>query len=119
MRPRLYRRFLRAEALLTAVCAALLCARASAEVPAPIQSTVGMAIRMEQVVLPGPELEAIPNDDRNMPLVVRIAHVYPHGSAFRYDFECYGLEPGSFALTVYFRPKEASSIRGVLPFPMQ
>jgi hypothetical protein len=98
---------------------ALVSERLSADVPTPIESTVGMGIRMEEVVLPGPELEAVPNDDRKLPLVVRIAHVYPHGTAFRYDLECYGLEPGSFDLKDYLRRKDGSSSAGLPSIPIK
>ena len=49
-------------------------------------------------MLPGPELEVKPLEDRRAPVVVRIADAYPHGSAFRYDLVYYGLEPGEYDL---------------------
>ena len=58
------------------------------------KSTVGMPARIDQLVLPGTELEVRPIDDRLAPIVVRIVNTYPHGSAFRYDIVYYGLEPG-------------------------
>ena len=53
---------------------------------------------MLQIVLPGSELEALPIEDRNAPVVLRIVASYPHGTARRYDFEYYGLEAGRFDL---------------------
>src|SRR5262249_42481508 len=74
-------------------------------------STVGMPARIDQVVLPGSELEVKPLDNDRTPVVVRIASVYPHGTAFRYDLVYYGLEPGSFDLKDYLRRKDSSSTR--------
>ena len=56
-------------------------------------STVGMPAKIEQLVLPGTELEVKPLEDRRAPVVVRITAVYPHGSAFRYDLSL--LRPGA------------------------
>jgi hypothetical protein len=72
------------------------------------EATVGMPGRIDQLVLPGPELEAKPNDERKSPIVLRIAAVYPHGTAFRYDLVYYGLDPGTFDLKDYLRRKDAS-----------
>lgn len=71
-------------------------------------STVGMPARINQVVLPGPELEVRPLDDAKTPVIVRIVQVYPHGTAHRYDLEYYGLEPGEFDLSKYLRRKDGS-----------
>jgi hypothetical protein len=71
-------------------------------------STVGMPARIDQLVLPGPELEATPIEDRRTPVVVRIVNSYPHGSAFRYDLVYYGLEPGRYDLKDYLRRKDGS-----------
>ena len=71
-----------------------------AETPPP---TVGMPERIEQVVLPGPELEVRPLEDRHAPFVLRIVAVYPHGTDHRYDFEYYALEPGEYNLSDYLQ----------------
>jgi hypothetical protein len=88
-------------------------------------TTVGMPARIDQVVLPGSELEVRPLDDRKTPIVLRILAVYPHGTAHRYDFVYYGLEPGTFDLKDYLRRKDGTptgelpalkvEIRSVLP----
>src|SRR5216683_7536194 len=51
------------------------------------ETPVGVAGRVEQVVIPGPELEVVPHEDRKLPIRLRIVAVYPQGSAFRYDLE--------------------------------
>src|SRR5262249_42530154 len=42
-------------------------------------------------------------------VVIRIDKVYPHGSAFRYDLICYGLEPGEYDLRQFLRRKDEST----------
>ncbi len=71
-------------------------------------TTVGMPARIDQLVLPGPELEAKPLDDARTPVVLRIAAVYPHGTAFRYDLVYYGLDPGTYDLKDYLQRKDGS-----------
>src|SRR4051794_25995117 len=77
------------------------------------QTTVGMPARIDQVVLPGPELEARPLDDPRGPVVLRVVDTYPHGTAFRYDLVYYALEPGTFDLKDYLRRKDGSSTAGL------
>jgi hypothetical protein len=78
-------------------------------------STVGMPARIDQLVLPGTELEVRPIDDRRAPIIVRIAGVYPHGTAFRYDMVYYGLEPGLYNLADSLRRKDGSPTEGLPP----
>src|SRR5207248_6148738 len=73
---------------------------------------------IEQVVLPGSELEVKPLDDRKTSIVLRIQDVAPHGTAFRYDFVYYGLEPGTFDLKSYLRRKDGSSAADLPPLPV-
>ena len=81
-------------------------------------STVGLPARINELVLPGTELEVKPLDDRRLPIVLRIVRVSPHGTAFRYDLEYYGLEPGTFALEDYLRRKDRSSARDLPAIPV-
>lgn len=72
------------------------------------EASVGMPLVLREVVLPGPQLEAVPWTDRRQKLVVRVLDVYPHGDAFRYDLECVGYEPGTYDLREHLRrPGEA------------
>ncbi|HEY4311858.1 MAG TPA: hypothetical protein VGN12_20590 [Pirellulales bacterium] len=99
-------------------------ARAEEVAPKLAESTVGLPVRAEQLVLPGTELEPVPWDDAS-PVVVRIEAVYPHGTALRYDLNYQGLEPGEYDLRKYLRRKDGSTvddlppleitIRGLLP----
>jgi hypothetical protein len=99
----------RLTALLLLLAPAL--ARAEGDQPTTL---VGMHGRLTGVVLPGPELEVRPLEDPQQPFVLRIAAVRRHGTAFRYDFEYYALEPRTYDLTQYLRPKDGAAA-GKLP----
>lgn len=77
------------------------------------QTTVGMVGRFEEVKIPGSELEVIPLEDRDTPLVVRIVRTFPHGTDFRYEIEYYGLEPGEYDLRDYLRRIDGSDTEAV------
>ncbi len=77
-------------------------------------STVGLPVKVEQLVLPGTELEPAPWDDKS-PVVVRVEAVYPHGSALRYDLVYQGLEPGEYDLRNYLRRKDGSTVDDLPP----
>ncbi len=83
----------------------------------PRRASVGMPARIDQIVLPGGQLEAKPVDSREVPVVLRVVATYPHGTAFRYDLEYYGLEPGTYDLGDYLQRKDQTPL-GDLP-PLQ
>ncbi len=83
--------------------------------PPTSRSTVGVAVPISQIVLPGSELEAKPVEDRKAPMVVRILGTFRHGSDYRYDLEYYGLEPGRFDLRDSLQRKDRSQMDGVAP----
>ena len=99
------------------------CARSGRRSRAPntprSATTVGMPAKIEQLVLPGTELEAKPIEDRRTPVVLRIVNSYPHGSAFRYDIVYYGLEPGEFDLKDSVRRKDGSPITDLPSIPVK
>jgi hypothetical protein len=78
-----------------------------------------MPVRIEGLVIDGPQLEAVPWDDRKAKVAVRIVNVYPHGTAFRYDIEYYGLEPGEYDLRKYLRRKDGSSADTLPAIPVK
>lgn len=80
----------------------------SADPPKLKASTVGLPVVVEQLVLPGTELEPTPWDDKS-PVAVRIIEVFPHGDAFRYNLSYQGLEPGDYDLAKFLRRKDGSS----------
>jgi len=80
---------------------------------------VGMRGQLKGVVLPGPELEVKPLEDSQAPLVLRIIEVYRHGTAFRYDFVYYALEPRSYDLTQYLRPKGGAAAQKLPPVEVE
>ena len=78
--------------------------------PKPLaKSSVGLPRRIDQLVLPGTQLEVRPSDDHDEPLVLRIVASYRHGTAFRYDLEFYGLEPGDYDLRTALRRADGST----------
>jgi hypothetical protein len=88
--------------------------RAESAPPQLPGSTVGLPVRVEQLVLPGTELEALPWEDKS-PVVIQIEAVYPHGTDFRYDLVYQGLEPGEFDLRKFLRRKDGSELANVPP----
>ena len=66
---------------------------------------IGIKIEIKDFVIPGPELKAKPLTKESA-VVLRITSVYPHGNSFRYNFEYYGLEAGSFDLGDYLQAKD-------------
>ena len=78
---------------------------------------VGVPRWAREVVLDGSLLEVLP-PDLETALIVRIDSVSPHGTAWRYDFEYYGLEVGSFNLVDYLRREDGSPIAGLAPIPV-
>lgn len=83
------------------------------------KSSVGLPQRINQLVLPGTELEARPSEDHDEPLVLRVVATYKHGSAFRYDLEFYCLEPGKFDLRQALRRKDGTSIDDLPPLSVE
>ena len=82
------------------------------------ETPVGIAGRFDQVVIPGSELEVVPHEDRRLPIRLRIVALYPHGTAFRYDLEYQGLQPGKFDLKDYLRRKDGSVPTDVPALPV-
>lgn len=81
----------------------------AAEFGAPI----GMNATIEEIILPGSELQVKPIQD-DQPIVLRITKAFRHGSSFRYHLVYYGLEPGSYDLSEYLQRKDGSAV-GELP----
>jgi hypothetical protein len=66
-------------------------------------TTVGRAARIDDLVLPSPQLEVKPQTDPDAPFVVRMIDVAPHGMSFRYNLEYYALEPGEYNVMDYLQ----------------
>ena len=67
--------------------------------------TVGMVGKVDQILIPGGELEAVATTDPLAKIVVRVADTFRHGDAFRYNLEFTGLEPGRYDLTKSLKRK--------------
>jgi hypothetical protein len=108
----------------SARCAALaLVLSAWAELPLraaqDVRSTqVGVSARIPDLVLPGSELTVSP-PSKDAPLVLRIVAARPHGDAFRYDLEYWGLEPGALDLRDWLRRADGSSTQDLPPLPVE
>ncbi len=88
----------------------------------PFQSgpvSVGFPGRVNQVVLPGPELIAKPIESREQTVILRIESTFPHGTDFRYDLVFVGLEPGEFNLSDYLVRRDGSAIGELPPIMVQ
>ncbi|AWM37843.1 hypothetical protein GobsT_41220 [Gemmata obscuriglobus] len=109
-----------AELFRTAALACVLALLAPADrARAQTETTVGMTGTLEGLVLPGSELEAAPLTDRTAKAVVRVVRVFPHGTAFRYDIEYFGLEPGTHDLRQYLKRKDGSPLGELPPIAVQ
>jgi len=82
------------------------------------QTNIGISGHVQQIVLPGPELEAVPLDSKS-PLVLRVLATYPHGTEFRYDFEYYALEAGHYDLAKYLKHKDGTAVAGLPEIPVE
>ncbi len=104
--------------VLAVLSTALLCASAAAQADgtdaSPPEVPVGMRARLDSVVLPGPALIVAPRQ-RGAPLVLHIVDHYPHGTATRYDFEYYGLEPGQYDLGALLVRADGSAVQALPP----
>ena len=67
--------------------------------------TVGMVGKVDQILIPGGELEAVATTDPLAKIVVRVADTFRHGDAFRYNLEFTGLEPGRYDLSKSLKRK--------------
>ncbi len=72
-------------------------------------STVGIPAAITDLVLPGSELEVLPQDAKT-PVVLRITRVAPHGTEFRYDIEWTGLDVGHHDLRAFLRRKDGTDV---------
>jgi hypothetical protein len=82
-------------------------------------STVGIAKRIDQIVIPGGKLQAKPLQDRHQAFVLRVIEVYPHGTDSRYDLEFYALEPGEYNLAEYLTRTDANSTEALPSLPVR
>lgn len=70
---------------------------------------VGMVGKVTQIVIPGGELEALPDNGPLAKIVVRVAETYRHGDGYRYDLEFTGFEPGKYDLARSLKLKDPNA----------
>jgi hypothetical protein len=81
---------------------------------------VGMVGKINQIVIPGGELEAIADTDPRAKIVVRVAETFRHGDAFRYDLEFTGFEPGRYDLSKNLKRKNpAETTANISPIEIE
>src|SRR5947207_7634079 len=86
----------------------------------PVKETaVGASAKLEDVILPGSELEAKPIENRKVPVVLRVVRATRHGTAFRYDLEYYGLDPGTYNLCDYLRRADGTPAKDLPPLTVK
>jgi hypothetical protein len=76
---------------------------------------VGMIGKVDQVLIAGGELEAVPTTDPLAKIVVRMADTFRHGDAYRYNLEFTGYEPGRYDLAKSLKRKDPAA--GAAPIP--
>ena len=103
--------------LLTASASAALQYDSHDEAASP---TVGEPRLIEQLFLPGSQLEARPLTDDKQPIVLRFVNTFPQGTlGYRYDLIYSGYEPGPFDLRNYLVRVDGSSTDDLPPIPVQ
>ena len=70
--------------------------------------SVGVAAKIDSVILPGSELEGRPLFD-DAAMVVQVENAFVHGDSFRYDLRYQGFEPGEHDLSKWLVRKDGSS----------
>ena len=77
--------------------------------------TVGMVGEVDQILIPGGELEAVATTDPLAKIVVRVADTFRHGDSFRYNLEFTGLEPGRYDLAKSLKRKNPAESTSNIP----
>lgn len=80
--------------------------------------TTGMLGTIDQIIIPGTELEPKPLPDEISPMVLRIVQTYPHGDYMRYDISFFGRIPGRYDLRDYLQRKDGSGMDDVQAIPV-
>ena len=76
---------------------------------------VGLTGLIQDLLLPGSELQVKPDPEGRSPVVVRMTAVRPHGTAgFRYDFSWFAYEAGPHDLSQYLERVDGSPL-GAMP----
>ncbi|HEB54337.1 MAG TPA: hypothetical protein ENI87_13880 [bacterium] len=81
-------------------------------------ASVGMRAFVEQIVIPGTQLEPAPSKF-GAPVVVRVVKTWPHGEQLRYDLEWVGFEEGTFNLLDYLVRRDGSTKEGLEPITVE
>lgn len=80
---------------------------------------VGFPGVLEEIQLPGTLLRAKNIESRDQPFVVRIVNAFELTDGFRYEFEFYGLEPGTHNLVDYLEREDGSELGDLPPIEVE
>lgn len=83
--------------------------------PVKASAAVGMVGKIDGIVIPGGEAEALPDTDPLAKFVVRVAEIYRHGDSYRYDLEFTGFETGRFDLARGLKRKNPADTAIAMP----
>lgn len=91
----------------------------SAQVEPLASTTVGMRVTLEELVIPGSDLRAVPvADPGRADVIVRVINVFNHGSDRRYNIEVMPLVEGTFDLGDHLERVDGSSMDNVPELPI-
>ncbi len=91
----------------------------AASQPGTVESPVGLPGHIEEVIIEGSELEAVPIESAEQPIVLRIVETFKHGTAHRYHLVFQGMEPGEYNLVDYLRRKDGSTTDNIPPITVR
>ena len=80
---------------------------------------VGFPGVLEEIQLPGTLLRAKNIESRDQPFVVRIVNSFELSDGYRYEFEFYGLEPGTHNLVDYLEREDGSELGDLPPIKVE
>lgn len=74
----------------------------------PVQSSapLGLPTTVEDLYIPGSQVEVIPRKNNESSLVIRILEIKPAAEGFRYNLEIYALDPGKHHIADFLRRVE-------------
>ena len=84
----------------------------------PRKSPIGVYRDIQDLILPGTELEPKPLH-QNTEIILRITAIRAHGDSFRYDLSYCGLQKGEFGLSDYLQRKDGSSTQDLPNLPVE
>ena len=96
------------------VCFLLIITAQGTDLPHQSSSPLGLPATIEDLYIPGPEVEVIPRKNNESSLVIRILQTKPAANGFRYNLEIYALDPGKHLISDFLqRATDESPVTGL------